>query len=105
MIIVNTPTIEDKKIKEVLGLVKGSTVRAKWFGKDIMAGLKQIIGGEIKGYTEMLAEARDNATQRMIDEAKKLNADAIVNVRYATSNIIQGAAEILVYGTAVKLKK
>ncbi len=105
MIIVNTPTIEDKKIKEVLGLVKGSTVRAKWFGKDIMAGLKQIIGGEIKGYTEMLAEARDNATQRMIDEAKKLNADAIVNVRYATSNIMQGAAEILVYGTAVKLKK
>ena len=104
MIIVNTPTIEDKKIKEVLGLVKGSTVRAKWFGKDIMAGLKQIIGGEIKGYTEMLAEARDNATQRMIDEAKKLNADAIVNVRYATSNIMQGAAEILVYGTAVKLK-
>ena len=104
MIIVNTPTIEGKKIKQVLGLVQGNTVRAKWFGKDILAGLKQIIGGEIKGYTEMLMESRKEATDRMINEAKKLNADAVVNVRYTTVSIMQNAAEILSYGTAVKLK-
>jgi len=103
MFLVNTPTIEGKKIKEVLGLVRGNTVHAKHLGKDIGAGLKTLIGGEIKAYTEMLTNARDDATGRMVDEAEKLGADAVVNVRYTTSQTMQGAAEILAYGTAVKL--
>ena len=104
MIIVNTPDIPGKSIKETIGIVKGSVVRARWFGRDIGAMLKTIVGGEIKGYTELMEQAREEAMKRMIQEAKKLKADAIVNVRFATSDIMQGAAEVLVYGTAVRLK-
>lgn len=104
MIIVNTDKIEGKKIVKTLGLVKGNTIRAKWFGRDIMAGLKQIVGGELKGYTQMMTEAREQAIQRMIEEGKKLKADAIINVRFASSQVMQNASEILVYGTAVKLR-
>jgi uncharacterized protein YbjQ (UPF0145 family) len=103
MILVNTPTIAGKEIKEVLGIVRGNTVHSKHLGKDIGAGLKTLIGGEIKAYTEMLTNARDDATNRMIDEAEKLGADAIVNVRYTTAQTMAAAAEILAYGTAVKL--
>lgn len=104
MILVNTDFIEGKKITEMLGVVKGNTIRAKWFGKDIMAGLRQIVGGELKEYTEMLTEARKESTQRMVEEAKALGADAILNVRFTTSQIMASAAEIMVYGTAVKLE-
>ena len=89
---------------DVLGLVKGNTVQSKNIGKDIGAGFKTIIGGEISGYTEMLREARQIATQRMIDEAEGLGADAVINVRFASSSIVQSAAEIIAYGTVVKFK-
>ena len=101
MIIVNTETIEGKNLT-TLGLVKGSTVQSRHMGKDIMSGLKTLVGGELTAYSEMLNDARAQATKRMVDEAEKLGADAIVNVRYASSAVMQGAAEILVYGTAVK---
>jgi len=104
MIITNTENIPGKKIKESLGMVKGSVVRARWFGRDIGAMLKTIIGGEIKGYTELMDNAREEALKRMVEEAKRKKADAVVNVRFATSDIMQGAAEVLVYGTAVRLK-
>jgi uncharacterized protein YbjQ (UPF0145 family) len=104
MIIVNTQEIAGKKITETLTVVRGSSVRAKWFGKDIMAGLRNIVGGELKEYTELLNEARDKAMEIMEIEAEKLGADAIVNVHFMTAAVSQGAAEILVYGTAVKLK-
>ena len=87
---------------EVLGIVKGTIVQSKNFGKDFMAGMKTLVGGEISGYTEMLVEARQIATKRMVDEAEQLGADAIVGVRYASSSVMQGAAEVLAYGTAVK---
>lgn len=103
MILVNTDYIQGKEL-EMLGLVKGTTVRAKHLGTDIMGGLKNLVGGEISGYVDMLTEARAIATKRMVDEGEKLGADAIVNVRYATSSLMQGAAEIMVYGTAVKFK-
>ena len=103
MILVNTDYIQGKEL-EMLGLVKGTTVRAKHLGTDIMGGLKNLVGGEISGYLDMLTEARAIATKRMVDEGEKLGADAIVNVRYATSSLMQGAAEIMVYGTAVKFK-
>lgn len=89
---------------EVLGMVKGTIVQSKNFGRDFMAGLKTLVGGEIVGYTEMLNEARQIATKRMVDEAEKLGADAIVGVRYGSSAVMQGAAEVVAYGTAVKLK-
>lgn len=104
MLIVSIENIPNKEIIETLGVVKGEIVQTKHFGKDFMAGMKTLIGGEIKGYTEMIAEARKIATERMIEEAKKLNADAIVGVRYCSSEIMQGASEILAFGTAVKLK-
>ncbi len=104
MITVNTDFIPNKKIIKNLGLVRGNTIRAKWFGKDILAGLRQIVGGELKEYTEMLSEAREEATDRMKEEAEKLGADAIINVRFTTSQVMSSAAEILVYGTAVKLE-
>ena len=88
---------------EALGLVRGAVVQSKNFGKDFMAGMKTLVGGEIKGYTEMLNEARAIATKRMVDEAEALGADAVVNVRYGSSAIMQGAAEIVAYGTAVKI--
>lgn len=101
MIVVTLPEVPGYRIVKVLGVVKGSTVRAKHIGKDILAGLRQIVGGEIKEYTEMLAEARAEAEKRMIVEAEKLGANAIVNVRYTTSGVMANAAEILAYGTAV----
>jgi uncharacterized protein YbjQ (UPF0145 family) len=104
MIITNTEFITGKEIKELLGLVKGNTIQAKSIGKDIKAGFRHMVGGEIKEYTQMLAESREVALKRMKDKANKLGADAIINVRFMTSAIMGGAAEILAYGTAVKLK-
>ena len=89
---------------EALGIVKGTVVQSKNFGKDFMAGMKTLVGGEIAGYTEMLNEARQIAKKRMVDEAQALGADAVVNVRYGSSSVMQGAAEVVAYGTAVKLK-
>ena len=89
---------------EALGIVKGTVVQSKNFGKDFMAGMKTLVGGEIKGYTEMLVEARQIATKRMVDEAEAMGADAIVNIRFGSSAVMQGAAEVIAYGTAVKLK-
>lgn len=104
MILVSTEHIEGKEL-ETLSLVKGSTVFSKNVVRDLFAGLKTLVGGEIKGYTEMLNDAREQATKRMESEAYRLNADAIVNVRYQTSTIMAGASEIIVYGTAVKFRK
>ncbi len=104
MIVVNTDFVPGREITEVLGLVKANTIRAKHIGKDLMAGLRNIVGGELTEYTEMLSESREQALQRMIKEAEKLGADAVINVRFMTSSVAQGAAEILVYGTAVRLK-
>ncbi|NOQ55508.1 MAG: heavy metal-binding domain-containing protein [Nanohaloarchaea archaeon] len=103
MIVSTTDEIAGKTITSTLGLVKGSTIRAKWFGKDMIAGLRQIVGGELKEYTQMLIEARDESTSRMLKEAEGLGADAVVAVRYQTSMVMAGSAEILAYGTAVKL--
>ena len=89
---------------EAIGLVKGTVVQSKNFGKDFMAGMKTLVGGEITGYTEMLTEARQIATKRMVDEATALGADAVINVRFGSSAVMQGAAEVIAYGTAVKLK-
>ena len=89
---------------EAIGLVKGTVVQSKNFGKDFMAGMKTLVGGEIKSYTDMLVEARQIATKRMVDEASALGADAIVNIRFGSSAVMQGAAEVIAYGTAVKLK-
>ena len=103
MLITNTETIPNSKIIEVLGIARGSTVRAKNIGRDIFAGLKNIIGGEIQEYTKLQADSREQAIQRMIKDAEDMGADAVVNVRFSTSMVMQGAAEILAYGTAVKL--
>lgn len=103
MIITSTDTIPNKEIIEILGIARGSTVRARNIGRDFFAGLKNIIGGEIEEYTKLQAQSREQAIQRMLEDAEYLNADAIVNVRFATSVITQGASEILAYGTAVKL--
>ncbi len=103
MVVTTLPEVPGYRVVEVLGIVKGSTVRAKHIGKDILAGLRQIVGGEIKEYTEMLAEARAEAERRMMNEAERLGANAIVNVRYTTSSIMANAAEILAYGTAVRI--
>lgn len=89
---------------EAIGLVKGTVVQSKNFGKDFMAGMKTLVGGEIKSYTDMLVEARQIATKRMVDEAEAMGADAIVNIRFGSSAVMQGAAEVIAYGTAVKLK-
>jgi uncharacterized protein YbjQ (UPF0145 family) len=104
MIIVNTDFVQGKKIVKTLGVVKGNTIRAKHVGKDIVANLRQLVGGELKEYTEMLTEARKEAMYRMVEEAKALEADGIINVRFTTSQIMASAAEIMVYGTAVKLE-
>ncbi len=103
MELTNTETIPGKDIKACLGVVSGSTVRAKHFGRDFLAGLKNIVGGELESYTELLGESRTQATQRMIKQAEQLGADAVVNVRFSTSSIAAGASEIYVYGTAVTL--
>ncbi len=104
MIVTNTEFVTGKEIKEILGLVRGNSVRAKHIGKDIKAGFRNIAGGEIKEYTEMLAESREIALKRMVDKAERMEADAVINIRFMTSAIMGGAAEILAYGTAVKLK-
>ena len=101
MILVNTDYINGKEF-EMLGLVKGSTIQSKHLGKDIAQSFKTLVGGELKAYNEMMNDARALATKRMVEEAETLKADAIVNIRYASSAIIQGAAEVIVYGTAVK---
>ena len=101
MILVNTDYISGKNL-EMLGLVKGSTIQSKNMGKDILQGFKNLVGGELVAYTEMMNEASAIATKRMVEEAEKLGADAIVNVRYASSAVVQGAAEVMAYGTAVK---
>ena len=103
MLLVNIDYIPEKEL-EVLGLVRGTVVYCKNFGKDFMAGMKTLVGGEIESYTEMLITARQIATKRMVDEAEKMGADAIINVRYGSSSLMQGAAEVIVYGTAVKFK-
>lgn len=104
MIIATTEQIPGKEITEILGIARGSTVRARNIGRDIFAGLKNIVGGEIDEYTQLQAQSREQALQRMEEDAKRLNADAIINVRLTTSMIMQGVAEILAYGTAVKFK-
>lgn len=104
MIFSTTPDVPGREIIKCLGVVTGNVVQSKHVGRDFMAGLKSIVGGEIKGYTEMLSEARDEAIMRMVEEAEKKNADAIVNIRFTTSAIMANASEILAYGTAVKLK-
>ena len=101
MILVNTPTISYKKITTTLGIARGSTVRARNVGQDIFAGLKNIIGGEISEYTKLQAQSREQALQRMTEDAQKMGANAIVNVRLTTSMVMQGCSEILAYGTAV----
>ena len=105
MILTTSDKIIGREIKETLGLVQGNTIKAKHIGKDIMASLRNIVGGEIKEYTEALGEARESATKRMIEEAEKLEADAIICIRFTTSQVMSGAAELLAYGTAVKLVK
>ena len=102
MIITTTETVPNKEIVAILGLARGSTVRAKNIGKDIFAGFKNIVGGEIHEYTKLQADSREEAIKRMLDDAESLGADAIVGVRLTTSMVTQGAAEILAYGTAVK---
>lgn len=104
MILVNSSSIANKEIVETLGLVKGSTIRAKHIGKDIVAGLRHIVGGELKEYTDMIDDARKIAINKMVKEAESLGADAIINIRFSTTAIMQGAAEIMAYGTAVKTK-
>lgn len=104
MIITTTDFVVGKEIKETLGLVRGNTIQAKSIGKDVRAGFRHIAGGEIKEYTQLLAEAREIALQRMEEKAEKLHADAIINLRFMTAAIMGGAAEILAYGTAVKFK-
>ena len=105
MIMTNLETVPGMNIVEHYGLVQGSTIRAKHVGRDIMAGLKNIVGGELKGYTELLQESRHDATQRMIAQAEAMGANGVINIRYSTSSVAQGAAEILAYGTAVQLEQ
>lgn len=103
MIVVNTETIPGREIVEIKGLVQGNTVRAKHLGRDIAASLKNLVGGELKGYTELLTEARQQALERMLAQATQLGANAVVNVRFSTSAVTQGAAELYAYGTAVRV--
>ncbi|MFB6340402.1 YbjQ family protein [Saccharicrinis sp. FJH2] len=104
MLYVSTETIPGKEITEAIGIVRGSTVRARNIGRDIFAGLKNIVGGEVSEYTQLMADSREQAIARMLKDAERVGADAVVNVRFMTSMIMQGMAEILAYGTAVKLK-
>ena len=104
MILVNTDTITGKEIIETLGLARGSSIQTKHIGKDIMSVLRHIVGGELVEYSNMLEESREKAINRMVDDAESMGADAVINVRFMTSMIMSGAAEILAYGTAVKIK-
>lgn len=105
MLLSNVEIIPGHRVTEHLGLVQGSTVRAKHVGRDLMAGLKNMVGGELKGYTELLVESREQAMERMIEQARRLGANAVINVRLSTANITSGASELLAYGTAVRLEK
>ena len=104
MIVVTTDTIPGKKVVKTLGVVKGNTIRARHVGKDILAGLKNLIGGEIEEYTKMMAESREQSLDRMVEDAQRLGADAVINVRFMTASMMQSAAELLAYGTAVKIE-
>jgi uncharacterized protein YbjQ (UPF0145 family) len=104
VIVVNIETIPGHKVREVKGLVQGNTIRAKHLGRDVIAGLKNLVGGELVGYTELLVEARRQALERMLAQAEQLGANAVVNVRFTTSAITQGAAELYAYGTAVVIE-
>lgn len=104
MIVATTPTVPGRKVVETIGLVRGSTVRAKHLGTDVIAFFRNLVGGEIPEYSKMLAESREQALDRMMEDAGKLGANAIISVRYSTSHITSGAAEILIYGTAVRLE-
>ena len=104
MICSNTEEIPGQQIVEFYGVVTGSTVRAKHIGRDIAAGLKNFVGGELKGYTELLQEAREEALHRMMEQARSVGANAVINVRFGTSSVAQGAAELFAYGTAVKVE-
>lgn len=104
MIMTNVNTVPGKKIVEHFGIVQGSTVRAKHVGRDFMAGLKNLVGGELKGYTELLQDSRQEAMDRMAEQARQMGANAVVNIRFATSSVAQGAAELFAYGTAVRVE-
>lgn len=104
MVITNIETVPGKSVVEHFGLVSGSTIRAKHIGRDFMAGLKNLVGGELKGYTQLLQESRQQAMDRMIEEARLMGANAILNVRFSTSSVAQGAAELYAYGTAVRIE-
>jgi len=104
LITTTTTEIPGKKVIEILGIAKGNTIRARHVGRDVLAGFKNLVGGEIKSYTQMTTQAREEAFNRMVNDAIEMGADAIIGIRYATSMIMQGAAEMLAYGTAVKLK-
>ena len=104
MILSNTEEVPGRKVRELYGVVSGSTVRAKHIGRDFMAGLKNLVGGELKGYTELLREARQEAMDRMVEQAEAMGANAVLNVRFSTSSVAQGAAELFAYGTAVRLE-
>lgn len=104
MIVSTTETVAGREITETLGVARGNTIRARHVGTDIIAGLRNIVGGEVSEYTKLLAEAREQAFDRMIENARSIGADAVISMRFSTSMVTQGAAEILAYGTAVKLK-
>ena len=104
MILCSTEMVPGKSIREFYGVVTGSTVRAKHIGRDFMAGLKNLVGGELKGYTELLQEARQEALERMSEQARSVGANAVVNIRFSTSSVAQGAAELFAYGTAVRVE-
>ncbi|MEZ8312309.1 heavy metal-binding domain-containing protein [Vibrio splendidus] len=104
MIFTTTESVPNREIEEILGVLTGNVVQTKHVGRDIMAGFKSLVGGELKGYTEMLSEARDTAIQRLVSEATDLGADAIVGIRFSTSAIMDGSSEIMAFGTAVKLR-
>lgn len=105
MLLTNLEVVPGRRVIEHLGLVQGSTVRAKHAGKDIVAGIKNVFGGELKAYTELLQESREEATQRLVAQAEALGANAVLNIRFSTSSIAQGAAELFAYGTAVRLEE
>jgi uncharacterized protein YbjQ (UPF0145 family) len=102
MIVVTSDFIPGSRVTEAIGVVRGSTIRSKHIGKDIMAGLRTLVGGEVKEYTEMLVEARNESMKRMVAQAEQMGADAVINMRFMTSQVMSGAAELLAYGTAVK---
>ena len=105
VVLVNTEAVPGSRVVRVLGLVQGNTVRAKHLGRDLMAGLKNVVGGELRGYTELLVEARSQATDRMVEQARQLGGNAVVNVRFSTSAVTSGAAELYAYGTAVVIER